>query len=367
MFTLTEQNTILTKAHYAEGLSEYKIPASVNSIADGNENDFALKELQSKVFFVSFEKESKIKTIGQYSFYQCIKLQNISFENANSLEIISPYAFFQCYSLREVIFPDSLRFINGYGDFKGCPLTKAVFSENSCLEFLEAGTFGDTQLETFFIPKNCKSHQAIGETFFRAPIREFQVHPENKYFTVVNGSLFSYNKTILYSHQKFAPLTIPEETTTIGFLSLSGYKYPLSIPKHITVFDRLPFYFYAGTSIAIHSEYTIIAERAFQYCSNLIEVKFYDKVSTISSTAFDQCNKLQRVMFSVLPDKITSNAFPPSRIPFICFYGEVEGIDKLFPTDFIHICSCDGKTYIPLYNFHTMKQYFFIFLLFQSF
>ena len=161
MFTLSDDQSILYYANPSQN-TEYQIPNSVITIFPGNSSLYAFQPIKNMVFSVSFSPNSKLDKIGAYAFYQCSQLKSIDFTNANSLTTIESYAFDSCTSLTEISFPDSLQYFTGYGAFKGCKnMTQVFFSDSSKLENLGSGTFADTGIETFKIPRYCKCDPLI--------------------------------------------------------------------------------------------------------------------------------------------------------------------------------------------------------------
>ena len=363
-FNLSTDGTVLYNAFYSEDISECVIPNTVVYIENGTSESYPFEEFSSKKFSLSFQIDSSIDTIGSFAFYQCNKLMSINFSNAKKLRIIRRSAFAYCTSLTEVYFPDSLKSFIGYGAFWHChSLKHAKFSENSQLEDIYSGTFADTNIKQFRIPRNCKAHSGIGEAFGRDPIEDFTIQNGNIEFNVYNHSLFIYDFSALLYHQHFGELALHSQTTRITPLAFSGYEYDLIIPKNITTFNPLSFYMFYGSKLLIYSDYLTIDERDFYFIYNLTEIKFYGKVNSIKSDSFYYCPKLRKILFSSTPTSILIDAFPRSQLQKICFYGEVDGIEHFFPNIFIRKCTIDGKTCIPVKKSHFINNHTYVILI----
>ena len=140
---------------------------------------------------VTFAENSKLTTIGEFSFYQCTSLKSIdipdsvttieqqAFNECSSLESVEisknatkllESTFFMCTSLKSVIIPDNVTEVGG-SVFSGCTNLKSVkigagmkeigaFMFNRCgftsivipkkITIIGAGAFGESKLETVY-------------------------------------------------------------------------------------------------------------------------------------------------------------------------------------------------------------------------
>ena len=344
----------------------YQIPQNVIKIVDGTTNSYPFIRIKDVEFNISFQNNSQIKIIGQYSFYSCHKLKCIDFNNAQSLTEIGSHAFDDCSSLRSIVLPNSLIKINAYAFWNCISLSSLTIFDESSLTDFGTGVFAGCSIDTFTIPKHLKSKVDTGTFFARNPIIEFKVHPQNTYFKAYNGSLFSFDYTTLYCHQKYIPLSLHHSTTTIARSAFSGYKLSLIVPHQINELDNNAFYNYQGKSITLYSDFELIKESAFGFTSQLIEVKFFGLVSVIEDRAFYSCGKLNRILFSILPNSIATNAFPSDLLPKICFYGEVSGIEKQFKDLKVHKCTLLYGTCIVESKRKINNRTFFTLILFST-
>lgn len=102
-------------------ISNLTIPKSVTEIQEG-----AFSNCQ-RLRKVSFEEESKVKTIEEYVFFGCINLTEVSLPKG--LESIELGAFESCNSLSSVRFPDGLVKL-GVQCFAGSRICNVVLPES---------------------------------------------------------------------------------------------------------------------------------------------------------------------------------------------------------------------------------------------
>ena len=177
---------------------------------------------------VSFEENSKCKTLGNYLFSQT-SIVAINFSNCNNLEVISKSCFLQCYSLTTVILPpniitlsagafskcsflkrvklpDSLEIIEDFdGTYSGvfiyCSrLTEIIISVKSNLKKIGSSSFQESKLTSFFFPKNVTS---IGiSSFSGCPIKNFTCDENNEIYKAEDNVIYNKEMTeIHFSHQ----------------------------------------------------------------------------------------------------------------------------------------------------------------------
>ena len=347
-------------------LTTYIIPQDVTRIADGEITKYAFQKLKNKEFRISFEQNSRCETIGSYSFHSCSFLTDIDFTNATKLSYIGQYVFVNCKSLKTITFPRSLTTIDQFAFWECISLVSVTFKNDSLLETMNEGVFAGCSIPIFTIPQNFKPNDFTGTVIARNPIEEFKVHKNNKYFKVFNKSLFSYNLTILYSHQRFSSLSIPKETNSFARSAFAGYTFPLIIPHQITKLHNNAFYNYQGTSITLYSDFNTIQTNAFARASCLVEIKFFGLINEIQADAFLECNRLRRILFSILPKSISPDAFPKGQISKICFYGEINGIENILGYR-AKICSIDDASCFSKPKSPINQLTFFTLILLSSF
>jgi len=100
---------------------------------------------------------STLKTIEDFAFYGCEKLNNLNLNNCTVLEVIGTSAFEGCLSITDLAIPDSLIEIEEAA-FLGCrALERLQFQVNCQLEILGSHVFKDCQkLEKIILPDQIK-------------------------------------------------------------------------------------------------------------------------------------------------------------------------------------------------------------------
>ena len=115
--------------HGCTGLTSITV-ASGNTSYDSRNNCNAIIETATNKLIKGCENTvipSDVKSIGDYSFYECAGLTNVTIPS--SVTSIGSYAFYRCIGLTSLTFPSSLRRIDSYA-FCGCSgLTNVTFGE----------------------------------------------------------------------------------------------------------------------------------------------------------------------------------------------------------------------------------------------
>lgn len=203
--------------------------------------------------------ENGVKSIGNYAFSYCKKLESVSIPD--SVADIGEYAFSYSSKLKNVTIPDSVTSI-GKNAFYDC-----------------------SSLVSITIPDSVTS---IGDSafVFCSSLASIDVDTNNFYYSSVDGSLFNEDKTILIQYatgKTNESYIIPNSVTIIGGSAFNG----CSNLESVTIGDNV----------------TSIAEGAFIWCSNLESVDIGDSVTSIGNNAFFDCSRLVSV---TIPDSVTN-------------------------------------------------------------
>ena len=340
MFTINDKKEIqLVK----DGYETYTIPKEVKGIINGTQESYAFQNVTSEEFCVDFDVDCELTYIGSYSFYHKENLVKINFENAKKLEIIYERAFLGCSSLTSIKFPSSLKIIRGWGAFELCGhLTNVEFPQNSELEIIEDGSFQNTGLTTFHVPKNCRFIH--GEAFGYCNIISFTVDDDNSYFKVHQNSLYSFNFNKLIFQARGNTMELHEDTTTIGWCAFKGYSYPLTFPDMNINFESTVFYGYQGTIITFHCAIITTSQRMFENCPNLKIIYFNNKLDTIAASVFKRTYSLRYIYLSNPIKEISAQDFP--NLHLICFSGCVDSVRQILTNYNVKDCFFLVKTCI---------------------
>ena len=116
--------------------------------------------------FFSFEKESKLTAIEEFSISYCLKLKNISFKNQLNLITIPNNAFHKCSKLERISFcecielksisiPSGIKYINDYG-FYNCSKLETISIPSSVESIGIYSFYGCISLISIKLPSQLK-------------------------------------------------------------------------------------------------------------------------------------------------------------------------------------------------------------------
>jgi hypothetical protein len=165
----------------------------------GNSNDAfrACQKLESVTL------NSKLDTLGSYSFYYCTALKNIDFSKATNLKVIKSYAFSNIDSLRTITLPKGIVSMESYV-FSGCDSLRTVtFDDESVIAAIPNYCFGYCyNLQTVTLPN---SVQTIGSSAFQGcnKLREIT------FGTGLATNGFANDYYLFYNCSNMEKMTIP--------------------------------------------------------------------------------------------------------------------------------------------------------------
>lgn len=179
--------------------------------------------------------------------------------------------------ITELIIEDGVKSIMD-GAFYGEEYLESVILPDS-LEFIGDSAFADTAITSVTLPKNLNTFD--GTIFNSQSIKEYNVHPENQYFTAVDGVLYTKDMTELvafpigrYAEGGENDFVIPETVEKIG-------NYAFLNCKH--------------TSFTIPGNVKSIGMQAFAGNTNLSKINILNGVESIYDGAFLACNNLKTI------------------------------------------------------------------------
>ena len=274
-----------------------------------------------------------VKTIGLYAFHQsgisgdlkigknvisikdaafsrCSELKSVTF--SDSVVSIGPYAFWANDLLTNVTFGKNVEAI-GFGAFYQCPSLKGVTLRSS-VRSIESMAFAYCgNITHFAIPSSVSS---IGEGIWAgcSSLVSIDVDKENKYFSVVDGVLFNYDRSTIIKYPdgiNNLSYTIPNTVTTVApFCFLSSKISSINISNSVTTLEKYAF----GQcnhlrNVTIPDGVTTIKAYAFYSCEELTSVTISESVSSMGGNAFINCDRLSRIFY------LGSTLFDPSVLP----------------------------------------------------
>ncbi len=198
--------------------------------------------------------------------------------------------------------------------FNGCTSLTSITIPNSVTE-IGSGAFSScTSLTSIKIPD---SVMQIGDYVFVGctNLIEIQVETDNKFYSSDKGVLFNKNKTEIICYPagiKDTIYLIPSSVTSIGkraFQNCSNL-INIKIPDRVSYIGSIAFANCTSlTSITIPNSVTSLGNSAFSGCASLTSITIPDSVTSISGGAFGNCTSLTSI---TIPDSVTSiggNAF----------------------------------------------------------
>lgn len=292
---LTKLN--LEKVSFMKGGCPYYKSGRTSFYSENNKlTDFMFYDL---INLTSLTLPSSISSIGSKALYGCKNLTSLSVPN--SVVSINYRAFYRCTGLKSVTIGSNVTSIDNsaflgcdglvkfdvsnknrlYRDVRGVLFTKdksrLITYPNSRLGsyIIPEGTIlidkfafaGCSELTTVIIPNsvtniaqgafsNCSKLSSvtigsrvngIGEGAFYgcAELKEFRVLENNRYYTAIDGVLFSKDETriILYPNAMSRNYTIPNKVTSIAceaFMGCTGLN-SVTIPESITLIENNAF------------------------------------------------------------------------------------------------------------------------------
>jgi hypothetical protein len=254
-------------------LQDIVIPQNVTEIGDSG---FTYSGISNALL------GSNVETIGKLAFAGCGNLSNILF--GSELETIEELAFADCTDLFDVTLP---QYVFEIGDraFSGCVnLTRITMNDG--LKYIGDKVFlGCVSLPEITIPEGVIS---IGAEVFSGceSLANIWVDEKNLVFSSLNGVLFSNDQTKLI-------------------------QYPIGREDEV--------YF-------IPDGVTRIADKAFQGCTKLTDVRFPDSVSTLEHYVFQYCTNLKRACFEGNAPRLKDSmyVFEGTQVTVYCHEGTTD-------------------------------------------
>jgi len=255
-------------------LTSIEIPASVETIGNTAFSDC------SSLATVTFEKGSRLKTIGNNAYYRCTSLTSI--EIPASVETIEKKAFMHCSSLATVTFEKGSQLKTIAGDsYDG------AFSDCTALTSIEIPASVETIEATAF--KRCSKLATV--TF-----------EKGSQLKTIGGGYSSSSHFGTYSDYYGAfsdcsSLTSIEIPASVETIEATAFK---RCSKLATVtFEKGSQLKTIGGGYSSSSHFGTYSDYygAFSDCSSLTSIEIPASVETIEATAFSDCSKLATVTF----------------------------------------------------------------------
>ena len=212
---------------------------------------------------------------------------------------VGEYAFYDFSNLTSVNLPSTLISIKSFAFYGASKLKTINLPEN--LEEICDGAFSYSGLTSVHIPKGLKK---VGDAFTGSiPNSGFTVDEENTYFTSIDGVLFSYDKTVLYSYPRLRSAdsyTVPKTVKTIGKRAFESafYLTEIVLPEGLETIEEYAFCVAMKLSeIAIPNGVTKLNNGLFWQCKALEKVTLPGTLEAILDSVFYSCNNLALIRY----------------------------------------------------------------------
>ena len=277
-------------------LTSIEIPASVETIGNTAFSDC------SSLATVTFEKGSRLKTIGNNAYYRCTSLTSI--EIPASVETIEKKAFMHCSSLATVTFEKGSQLKTIAGDsYDG------AFSDCTALTSIEIPASVETIEATAF--KRCSQLATV--TFEKG----------SQLKTIGGGYYSSYYHGAFSDCSSLTSIEIPASVETIEATAFSDCSQLATV-----TFEK-------GSQLKTigGGYYSSYYHGAFSDCSSLTSIEIPASVETIEATAFKRCSKLTTVTFEKGSQlKIIGGGFD-TNVGYRYIYGAFSELKNLMTVD----------------------------------
>lgn len=299
---------------------------------------------------VEYTVPEGVTTIGDYSFFSCVNLNNIKMPR--ELKTIEKGAFKECTDLDNVEIPKGATYIGGQA-FHGCGgLNQIVISET--VTNIDMDAFNGCDNLTIYGIANSYAEKYANENGINfSALEEFIV--ENGVLIEYNGSggdivipgdmrITSIGKYVFCNNQSITSVKIPDGIELIGdgaFMECTNLK-SVSFP---TNYFRIAPYAFGGAGFITlkYPKNCSGGNWAFYCCENLKEIIVEEGVTSLSTGLFDGCSSLKTV---TLPSTCTFILPAFKNCDNLTEIILSDGIPKVLNGIF-YKCSAIKKIYIP--------------------
>lgn len=261
-------------------LGSIVIPSSVTLI---NSNCF---QNCTKLTSVTFEDNSKLKTLGQGAFYGCTKLETVSFGNNSALSKIYSNSFCECSSLSSVLFGENSQLTEIQDTaFLNCS-NLTSFEIPQSVTIIGKNAFSNVSVLNFEIPASVVS--IADYAFNSSTLQSIIVDENNTNYASYNGVLYNKDQSVLIRYpagKSELSFTIPSSVNNIS----NGAFFRCSNLRNV--------YFDEGIKLVS------VGYNAFNNCTNLMSIEFPSGLTRVGAASFYGCTSLS---YAFLPSSVTS-------------------------------------------------------------
>lgn len=339
---------------YNEEITEFTFPASLSEIPDNTfkgcinlssfafEDETAIMKIGASVFentgFTSFRIPKYITNISERLFYGCENLTHVElYENVNGYIVpgtetvdrdthtvsgtyqgvnqIRAEAFRNCPNF------SSIKLYDDNGNIKPeCTDSKTLYLPTTLQRTADSSSthtyiFGGTQVETVIFPEkiiNIGSYLFGNVTTLKNVV--FKNHHTSRLHTIYEGAFLGCTG--------LEELIIPDSCTTIGMKAFEDCSNLIEV--HLPDSDLLSSSFRETLALerGNHSTYTSINQSLFLNCTSLVKVNIREGISQIADLAFSNCTSLTHLVIPSSVKTIQADAFDGANADLV-FYTDV--------------------------------------------
>ena len=317
----------------------YIIPDGVEEICD---NAFYGKNIKEITF------PNTVTKIGKSAFMECNILLKANIPN--SVTDIEEKAFSNCHDLKQLHLPENLKVLNKYV-FMGCTQLDNLVIPDS-IKKIYSGAFDGYDKNTFNIPKNVTSISSTAFGFSNE-IKNITVDNKNKYYSSVNGMLYSKDKKVLKIYpqgRNDSTINIPKGTKEIGSRAFcfSQYLNNITIPSTVNKIDDYAMYYLPNIeSIYIPSSVKSIGKKAIGYGStdgdnDIVSYKLI--ITGSKNTTAEKYSKANNILFytSTPKQNVTKKSIAGGK-SFVVKVSNINQSDLVFSSSNDKIATVDNK------------------------
>ena len=199
----------------------------------------------------------------------------------DTVKTIGDYTFFNCKSLTDIDIPSSVTEI-GSSAFKLCTSLKNINIPSSVVKVGGIAFFNTPWYD----------NQPDGLVYTGSVVYKYKGDmPENTSITIKDGTV-GISSSAFYDYDELTSITLPDSISYIEELAFSGCKSleSIIIPDNVTFIGLEAFSRCSSLSnVIIPDGVTEIAKEAFAYCEGLESITIPPSVTTFGDNVFDEC------------------------------------------------------------------------------
>ena len=310
--TLESTNNYTARINYVDNNSELTtltIPTYIGSDVDSARYVVSIiayrtanSSINNQSNITLINLPAQLKTIGDYSFYNCSALTSITIPD--SVTSIGDWAFGGCSGLTEITIPNSVTSIE-YGAFGRCSSLTSITIPDSVTSIGKFAFQYCSGLTSITVAAGNSVYHSEGNCLIDTANKKLIAGCKNSVIPT-DGRVTSIGEDAFYGCSELTSITIPDSVTSIGSAAFQGCEslQTLNIPDGVTSIGMDVFWGCGSLiSITIPNSVTSIGSSAFNNCGGLTSIIIPNSVTSIGMYAFDGCSSLTSI---TIPDSVTS-------------------------------------------------------------